>query len=276
MVDRGLPHSSHWGAFSVRTRGRDIEVVPHPRDPDPSPLLGNIPAAVSHRVRIALNLPYTEELHSAASITHLMGQALGTYLGLSPTENPSDLMGPDTHGATVARKPSEIELQQVRQMQQARLMLISCAQKRTAVDMPKAVLAVEKPELDAGDVQRGEDARFLFKVTNTGDAPLEIEAKPNCGCTVANYDKLIAPGAEGKIEAEIHTANFRGRIMKFITVKSNDLDKPQLSLRLAANANAVVATIHRFLMRGTSCRSRNVGRRYPRRSRWAMAAPAYQ
>jgi biotin/methionine sulfoxide reductase len=50
---RALPHSSHWGAFSVLRRGRDVEIVPHPRDPDPSPLLGNIPASVSHRARIA-------------------------------------------------------------------------------------------------------------------------------------------------------------------------------------------------------------------------------
>jgi biotin/methionine sulfoxide reductase len=48
-----LPHSSHWGAFSVLQRGEGIEIVPHPRDPDPSPLLGNIPAALSHRARIA-------------------------------------------------------------------------------------------------------------------------------------------------------------------------------------------------------------------------------
>src|SRR5215472_799201 len=50
---RALPHNSHWGAFSVLRRGRDVEIVPHPRDPDPSPLLGNIPASVSHRARIA-------------------------------------------------------------------------------------------------------------------------------------------------------------------------------------------------------------------------------
>jgi biotin/methionine sulfoxide reductase len=48
-----LPHSSHWGAFSVLLRDREIEIVPHPRDPDPSALLGNIPAAVSHPSRIA-------------------------------------------------------------------------------------------------------------------------------------------------------------------------------------------------------------------------------
>jgi biotin/methionine sulfoxide reductase len=52
-TDRGHPHSSHWGAFSVRRRGGGIEIMPHPRDPDPSPLLANIPAAVSHPARIA-------------------------------------------------------------------------------------------------------------------------------------------------------------------------------------------------------------------------------
>ena len=50
---RPLPHSSHWGAFAVRVRDRDIEIVPHPRDAAPSALLGNIPASVSHRARIA-------------------------------------------------------------------------------------------------------------------------------------------------------------------------------------------------------------------------------
>ncbi|MBV9154513.1 MAG: molybdopterin-dependent oxidoreductase, partial [Alphaproteobacteria bacterium] len=49
----GLPHSSHWGAFSVLARDREIEIVPYPRDPAPSTLLGNIPAAVSHKARIA-------------------------------------------------------------------------------------------------------------------------------------------------------------------------------------------------------------------------------
>src|SRR5947207_6253582 len=50
---RGLPHSSHWGAFSVLVRDQEIEIVPDPRDAHPSSLLGNIPASVSHAARIA-------------------------------------------------------------------------------------------------------------------------------------------------------------------------------------------------------------------------------
>jgi biotin/methionine sulfoxide reductase len=45
--------SSHWGAFSVLVREGGIEIVPHPEDPDPSPLLGNIAAAVAHPARVA-------------------------------------------------------------------------------------------------------------------------------------------------------------------------------------------------------------------------------
>nr|WP_294507581.1 hypothetical protein [uncultured Rhodopila sp.] len=48
-----IPHSSHWGAFSVLRRGDGIHIEPHPRDPDPAPLLGKMPASLTHRVRIA-------------------------------------------------------------------------------------------------------------------------------------------------------------------------------------------------------------------------------
>jgi biotin/methionine sulfoxide reductase len=37
----------------VLVRDGGVEILPHPRDPNPSPLLGNIPASVSHRARIA-------------------------------------------------------------------------------------------------------------------------------------------------------------------------------------------------------------------------------
>jgi biotin/methionine sulfoxide reductase len=50
---KSLPHSCHWGAFSVSAHDGAIAVLPHPDDPDPSALLGNIPAAVAHKARIA-------------------------------------------------------------------------------------------------------------------------------------------------------------------------------------------------------------------------------
>lgn len=46
------PHSSHWGAFSGRYEGGKLEILPHPGDPDPSPLLGNLPAVADSPARV--------------------------------------------------------------------------------------------------------------------------------------------------------------------------------------------------------------------------------
>jgi biotin/methionine sulfoxide reductase len=47
-----LPQYSHWGAFSAWLEGDAVRVRPHPDDPDPSPILDNIPSAARHRARI--------------------------------------------------------------------------------------------------------------------------------------------------------------------------------------------------------------------------------
>ncbi len=44
-----VPHSSHWGAFDVTVRDGDIASVQPMHDPDPSPLLGNLPGSCAIR-----------------------------------------------------------------------------------------------------------------------------------------------------------------------------------------------------------------------------------
>ena len=51
-MNRFKTHSSHWGAFSGRYENGGLEVRPHPGDPHPSPLLGNLPAIAHSPVRI--------------------------------------------------------------------------------------------------------------------------------------------------------------------------------------------------------------------------------
>ncbi|MBN9443573.1 MAG: molybdopterin guanine dinucleotide-containing S/N-oxide reductase [Bosea sp.] len=47
------PHTSHWGVFSARMREGELEVRPHPGDPDPNGIIENFPSALRHRARIA-------------------------------------------------------------------------------------------------------------------------------------------------------------------------------------------------------------------------------
>jgi len=52
VTDSYLPNSSHWGPFVAKEHDGVLDVLPHPLDPDPSPLLGNIASATHHKARV--------------------------------------------------------------------------------------------------------------------------------------------------------------------------------------------------------------------------------
>jgi hypothetical protein len=94
---------------------------------------------------------------------------------------------------------------------------------------------------DAGKVARGEQITQEFEIRNDGDADLAIRSvQPSCGCTVAAFDRRIAPGKTGKIKVIIHTDAFTGPIAKAVTVYSNDAATPRLVLTVKAEIAAHV------------------------------------
>jgi biotin/methionine sulfoxide reductase len=50
--ERGVPHSSHFGAFRATIEADRLRVTADPGDPDPSPLLANLPVLGSGRARV--------------------------------------------------------------------------------------------------------------------------------------------------------------------------------------------------------------------------------
>ncbi len=106
------------------------------------------------------------------------------------------------------------------------------ARAETALPVrPAPLMEVSALSLDGGAVEEGTVAKFHFTVTNRGQADLVIsQVKPSCGCTAAHWDRLVPPGKEGVIDAEIKTTNFRGPIQKHVTVFSNDPQRPELEL----------------------------------------------
>jgi hypothetical protein len=88
---------------------------------------------------------------------------------------------------------------------------------------------------DAGTVAKGTQIEATFVVKNTGKADLVIsDARPSCGCTVASYDKVIKPGAQGKVVSAVDTKNFSGPIAKSILLVTNDPNRPQMNLFVKA------------------------------------------
>jgi hypothetical protein len=123
-------------------------------------------------------------------------------------------------------------------------------QAAPAAEAAKPVIDIAEKIKDFGVVAKGQKLNATFVVKNTGAAPLEIsQVRPTCGCTVANFDKTIAPGATGKIDAEVDTAGFNGPISKAVLVFSNDPATPQVNLVIKADIRAFIEVLPRNLIR---------------------------
>lgn len=96
-------------------------------------------------------------------------------------------------------------------------------------------LTIVEPIKDYGVIPKGDKLTWSFLVKNTGDADLQIiSAKPGCGCTVADFDKVIKPGETGKVTAHVDTTAFAGPIAKAVTLETNDPNTPTAQLTLKA------------------------------------------
>jgi hypothetical protein len=121
----------------------------------------------------------------------------------------------------------------------ALLVAASLFAQGAAAGKPKAVAA--EPIKDIGFVAKGEKAAYDFAIRNEGDAPLQIqEVRAACGCTVADYDKVIAPGQTGKVRVSVDTATFNGAIAKGVTVFTNDPATPQMELTIRAQVEPFI------------------------------------
>lgn len=115
--------------------------------------------------------------------------------------------------------------------------------KKTAAKAPAAAsqeekaprLTIVEPVKEYGTVPKGEKLDWSFEVKNTGNADLQIiAARPGCGCTVADFDKVIKPGQTGKVTAHVDTTAFAGPISKTVTLETNDPSTPTSQLTIHA------------------------------------------
>ncbi|HQN97366.1 MAG TPA: DUF1573 domain-containing protein [Thermoanaerobaculales bacterium] len=113
---------------------------------------------------------------------------------------------------------------------------------------PKMV--VPEKVKDTGTVAQGAVVDISFAISNEGTEPLQIKAvRPTCGCTVADYDKEIAPGGSGAVKAKLDTKDFSGPISKSILIMTNDPTEPTVSVVIKANVQPIVEVLPRPLIR---------------------------
>ncbi len=127
---------------------------------------------------------------------------------------------------------------------------LAVAQSAPEADAGNPKLVVPEKVKDFGTVAQGEQLKANFELRNEGTAPVEVKSvRPTCGCTVASYDKKIAPGATGSIAASVDTTNFSGPIAKSLLVLTNDPETPNLTLVVKAEVQPHVEVLPRPLVR---------------------------
>jgi hypothetical protein len=106
----------------------------------------------------------------------------------------------------------------------------------------KPKMEIVEPVYDAGDIYRTTPKiEHSFVIKNTGTADLQIlKARPGCGCTVTEFDKVIVPNATGKVNATVDISHFKGNIEKGIDIETNDPTQAKAHLSIKANVKTLV------------------------------------
>lgn len=113
----------------------------------------------------------------------------------------------------------------------------AAAEEGTPEPAPKAV--AEEPDKSFGEVSKGAELTHDYVIRNQGTADLEItRVVPSCGCTVADFDRRIPPGGQGKVHVVIDTTNLVDSSRRDILVYTNDASQPILRLSFEAEVIA--------------------------------------
>ena len=94
----------------------------------------------------------------------------------------------------------------------------------------------ESLEINYGQISKGDNGVRIFKFTNIGSKPLIInKVYSSCGCTIPKKPSSpISPGLDDEIQVKYDT-NRTGPIRKTITVLSNAINSPTISLKITGN-----------------------------------------
>jgi Protein of unknown function (DUF1573) len=95
---------------------------------------------------------------------------------------------------------------------------------------PKLIVDTMTTEL--GEIYSGQVKHFSFTIKNGGNDTLKIfSLKPSCGCTTVKAAKpFLLPGQTDNAAIDFNTAGMRGRVVKNITIESNDPRVPHRTI----------------------------------------------
>jgi len=105
----------------------------------------------------------------------------------------------------------------------------------SALAFAKPAIRFKSTSIDFGQAASGKIVDIVFEFENSGDDVLIIKnIIPACGCTTAALTKKeYQPGEKGTITSKFNTSGYNGKVVKTITVNSNDANAAETRLTLS-------------------------------------------
>jgi hypothetical protein len=103
------------------------------------------------------------------------------------------------------------------------LVVFSAKAQEAKEEVKGPVITFKESSKDFGDITQGDKVEHVFKLENTGKAPLVISnVAATCGCTVPSWPKEpIAPGKTGEIKVTFNSAGKMGKQNSVVRIYSN-------------------------------------------------------
>ncbi len=117
------------------------------------------------------------------------------------------------------------------------------------------VAVIPAPRFDFGAVVDGKVVTHAFTVQNQGNEILRIEdVRTGCGCTTAEFTRVIPPGAEGRIVLRLDTQDEGGSLLRrTVVVVTNDPARPRMELVLDGKVERFVLVQPFFVRLAGKC-----------------------
>ena len=98
-------------------------------------------------------------------------------------------------------------------------------------------IQTDSSEIHLGTIYAGEIKEHTFILNNKGDSPLKITRIHNsCGCAaVMINNKTVQPNEKANLLVRFNSKNFRGKIIRQITISCNDPQESNKQFTIKAN-----------------------------------------
>lgn len=204
-----------------------------------------IPRSANHKVSIdnartvtsllALTRGPKAKQSSAIDIQNEVGYAIGSYLGLTKSPIYTQMMGRTDHPNTTLAKitPDEASWANDCLVASETLRSATATKKRIARSYPIADVKPIEPE--STDTVQGDKPIYTLTVTNKGNSLLRYRLNSTCACMSMKRTGSIEPGETSKVEIELDTTEFRGKLSKILYVYTNDGNAGTLELPIKSN-----------------------------------------